>query len=47
MQTFPIHTIESAPEKSRAALRELQKAFGMIPNIPGVLTCARHVSAVS
>jgi AhpD family alkylhydroperoxidase len=35
--TFPVHTIESAPERSRPALRQLQSAFGMIPNIAGAM----------
>jgi hypothetical protein len=32
---FPIHTIESAPEGSKPALKQLQSAFGMIPNLIG------------
>jgi alkylhydroperoxidase family enzyme len=35
MTTFPLHTIESAPERSRPALQQLQAAFGMIPNLIG------------
>jgi hypothetical protein len=38
MTTFPVHTIESAPERSRPALRQLQSAFGMVPNIAGAMT---------
>src|SRR5882757_10033510 len=38
MQTFPVHTIESAPEQSRPALQMLQGAFGMIPNIAGAMS---------
>jgi len=37
MTTFPVHTMESAPERSKPALRQLQSAFGMIPNIAGVM----------
>jgi hypothetical protein len=37
MASFPVHTIESAPERSRPALRQLQSAFGMIPNIAGAM----------
>ena len=37
MTNFPVHTIESAPERSKPALRQLQSAFGMIPNIAGVM----------
>ena len=37
MQNFPIHTIESAPEPSKPALRSLKAAFGMVPNIAGAM----------
>ena len=37
MTSFPVQTIESAPERSIPALRQLQSAFGMIPNIAGVM----------
>jgi alkylhydroperoxidase family enzyme len=37
MTNFPVHTIESAPEGSKEALRRLQSAFGMIPNILGAI----------
>ena len=37
MTGFPVHTIESAPERSKPALRQLQSAFGIIPNIAGVM----------
>jgi alkylhydroperoxidase family enzyme len=37
MTNFPVHTIESAPERSKPALGELQSAFGMIPNILGAI----------
>jgi alkylhydroperoxidase family enzyme len=37
MTTFPVHTIDSAPEHSKPALKQLQSAFGMIPNILGVM----------
>ena len=35
MTNFPVHTIESAPERSKPALQQLRAAFGMIPNIAG------------
>jgi alkylhydroperoxidase family enzyme len=35
MTNFPVHTLESAPERSRPALQQLRSAFGMIPNIAG------------
>jgi len=38
MQSFPVHTIESAPEQSRPSLEALQGAFGMIPNIAGAMS---------
>src|SRR5580704_8347088 len=37
MTDFPVHTLDSAPERSKPALRQLQSAFGMIPNITGVM----------
>jgi alkylhydroperoxidase family enzyme len=38
MTTFPVHTVESAPEGSRPAVKELQSAFGMIPNLIGAMS---------
>jgi AhpD family alkylhydroperoxidase len=38
MQTFPVHTIESAPAQSKPSLQALQGAFGMIPNIAGAMS---------
>ena len=35
MTNFPVHTIETAPERSKPALRKLEAAFGMMPNIAG------------
>jgi AhpD family alkylhydroperoxidase len=37
MTNFPVHTVESAPERSKPALRQLQSAFGMVPNIVGAI----------
>ena len=37
MTHFPILTMESAPERSKPALKQLEAAFGMIPNIAGVM----------
>jgi len=37
MTNFPVYTLESAPEGSKPALRQLQSAFGMIPNIAGAM----------
>jgi hypothetical protein len=37
MTDFPIHTMQSAPARSKPALQQLQAAFGMTPNIAGVM----------
>jgi alkylhydroperoxidase family enzyme len=37
MTDFPIHTLQSAPQRSQPALNQLQSAFGMIPNIAGAI----------
>jgi alkylhydroperoxidase family enzyme len=37
MVTYPIHTLETAPEASRPALSGLKAAFGFIPNIAGAM----------
>lgn len=37
MTDFPIHTLQSAPERSQPALKQLQSAFGIIPNIAGAI----------
>jgi alkylhydroperoxidase family enzyme len=37
MTIYPVHTIESAPERSKPALQHLQAAFGAIPNIAGAM----------
>ena len=37
MTNFPVHTIESAPERSKHALKQLQSALGMIPNLVGAV----------
>jgi alkylhydroperoxidase family enzyme len=37
MTNFPVHTIDSAPERSKPALKQLQSTFGMLPNILGVM----------
>lgn len=40
MSTLKIHTIESAPKKSKPLLENSMKSFGMIPNLHGVLAGA-------
>lgn len=37
MSNFQIHTLETAPEKSKALLNDSIKSFGSIPNLHGVL----------
>jgi AhpD family alkylhydroperoxidase len=38
MKTFPVHTIESAPEDSKQSLQVLRGIFGAIPNIAGAMS---------
>lgn len=38
MTTFEVHTIASAPAGSKAALQQLQRAFGMVPNLIGAMS---------
>lgn len=38
MSDFPVHTIASAPERSRAAMRMLEQAFGFLPNLVGAMS---------
>jgi AhpD family alkylhydroperoxidase len=37
MHTYRIHTIESAPEKSKPALQGLKQAVGIIPNLAATM----------
>ena len=37
MPTYQIHTIASAPEKSKPVLEQLQHAFGVIPNLAAAI----------
>jgi alkylhydroperoxidase family enzyme len=37
MERFPVHTIDSAPDGSKSALRDVQQRFGMIPNLAGAM----------
>src|SRR5271168_5497194 len=37
MEQFPVYTIDSAPDATKPALRDLHAAFGIIPNIAGVM----------
>jgi alkylhydroperoxidase family enzyme len=35
--TYPVHSIESAPEKSRPTLQGMKQKFGFLPNIMGTM----------
>jgi alkylhydroperoxidase family enzyme len=37
MTTYPIHTVESAPEAARPSLRGLEQAFGLVPNVAATM----------
>lgn len=37
MQNYPIHTIASAPDNSKSALEQLQKALGLVPNLAAAI----------
>lgn len=37
MPSFPVHTVESAPEAARPVLDSAQQAFGFVPNLIGVM----------
>jgi len=37
MKRFPVHTLDSAPDASKSALRDVQARFGMIPNLAGAM----------
>jgi alkylhydroperoxidase family enzyme len=37
MQRFPIYTLDSAPDASKPALRDVQTRFGMLPNLAGAM----------
>ena len=46
MPEFTLHTIESAPEESKALLENSQKTFGMIPNLHAVMAeSPQHLEA--
>lgn len=37
MEHYPVYTLDSAPEASKSALRDVQARFGMIPNLAGAM----------
>jgi len=40
MSSYPVHTIESAPAQSKPVLKQLQQAFGLIPNIAATMAAS-------
>ncbi|HZL73265.1 MAG TPA: carboxymuconolactone decarboxylase family protein [Planctomycetota bacterium] len=38
MSNYPVHTMESAPEGSKASLRELKNSLGMTPNLAAAMS---------
>jgi uncharacterized peroxidase-related enzyme len=40
MTTYPIHTVETAPEDARQSLAALQQAFGLVPNLAATMANA-------
>jgi len=38
MRNFPVNTIDTAPEASKASLQALKSAFGFVPNIAGAMS---------
>lgn len=37
MTTYPIHTIDTAPDRARQALQGLQEAVGLVPNLAATM----------
>lgn len=46
MSDYPLHTLETAPEKSRPLLEASQKEMGMIPNLHAVMAQSPSVLEV-
>ncbi len=40
MAEYPIYKVETAPEGSKATLAQVEKAYGFIPNLTGVLAAS-------
>jgi alkylhydroperoxidase family enzyme len=40
MSAYRIYTAESAPEKSKPALQDLQQTFGFLPNVAGAMAAS-------
>ena len=41
---YTTHTLASAPENSKPGLEQLQKAFGVVPNIAGAIANSPKLS---
>jgi hypothetical protein len=37
MISYPVQSIESAPENSKLSLKQLEQAFGFVPNLVGAI----------
>src|SRR5262245_32804730 len=37
MHTYPVHTIDTAPDGSKSALQGLQQALGLVPNLAATM----------
>lgn len=44
MTSYPIHTIVSAPERSKPVLEQLQQTFGFVPNIAGAMASSPELT---
>ncbi|VAW65841.1 Macrophage infectivity potentiator-related protein [hydrothermal vent metagenome] len=44
MTSFPVHTIETAPEASKALLQQTQNKFGFIPNLIGIMASSPAIT---
>ena len=44
MKTFPVHSIESAPESSVPFLEQTNKKFGFVPNLIGIMASSSAVT---
>jgi alkylhydroperoxidase family enzyme len=40
MSTYRVHTVDSAPELSKQALRDLTQSFGLIPNVAAAMAAS-------
>jgi len=44
MSLFPVHTLDSAPEPSKALLQQTQDKFGFIPNLTGIMATSPSIT---